>query len=99
MWREETTLMRALIRASTCSALLAGALVAFAGTARAQGSTFVEHKTSDGQDVRFKDDPMTAITGNPVGAQLSGFHPPKRFDLMPPRKSFVPELLKSIEHL
>jgi hypothetical protein len=81
-----------------CSALLAGALVVFAGTAMAQESTFVEKSTADGQDIRFKDDPMSAIAGNPVGAQLSGFHPPHRFNLMPPRTSFVPQLLKSVEH-
>ena len=82
--------------------LLVGALLATAGTARAQqqtDSTYVEHKSSDGQDIRFRDDPMTALAGNPVGAQLTGFHPPRRFDLMHPRNTFVPELLKSVEHM
>jgi len=87
------------MRTIVSSALVAIALVTLAGAASAQESTFVEHKTSDGQDVRFKDDPMTALAGNPVGSQLSGFHPPKRFDLMPPRTTFVPQLLKSVEHL
>jgi hypothetical protein len=90
-------------RCIVCGALFAGALVAFAATASAQdstsASTFVESKTADGQDIRFKDDPMSALAGNPVGAQLSGFHPPHRFNLMPPRTSFVPQLLKSVEHL
>jgi hypothetical protein len=49
--------------------------------------------------VRFRDDPLTALAGNPVGAQLTGFHPPRRFDLMRPRKTWVPELLKSVESL
>ena len=86
---------------TTFGVLLVGALVALAGTARAQtDSTYVEHKTSDGQDIRFRDDPMTALAGNhPVGAQLTGFHPPRRFDLMHPRNTFVPELLKSVEHM
>lgn len=85
--------------------LAAGALVALAGgTARAQTTTdttttYTEHKSSDGQDIRFRDDPMTALAGNPVGAQLTGFHPPRRFDLMHPRNTFVPELLKSVEHM
>jgi hypothetical protein len=80
--------------------LFVGVLVALAGTARAQTqATYVEQKTSDGQDIRFRDDPMTALAGNPVGAQLTGFHPPKRFELMHPRKTFVPELLKSVEHM
>jgi hypothetical protein len=90
---------RAVTR-TTFAFLLVGALVATAGTARAQTqATYVEQKTSDRQDIRFRDDPMTALAGNPVGAQLSGFHPPKRFDLMHPRKTFVPELLKSVEHM
>ena len=85
---------------TTFSLLLVGMLVALAGTARAQtDTTYVEHKTNDGQDIRFRDDPMTALAGNPVGAQLTGFHPPRRFDLMHPRNTFVPELLKSVEHM
>jgi hypothetical protein len=89
------------MRRVATGALLVGALVALAGTARAQTNTttYVEHKTSDGQDIRFRDDPMKALAGNPVGAQLTGFHPPRRFDLMHPRNTFVPELLKSVEHM
>ncbi|HEX8791630.1 MAG TPA: hypothetical protein VF765_11815 [Polyangiaceae bacterium] len=89
------------------SVLLGGALLVLAGTAQAQqpqpqppaDTSYVEHKSSDGQDIRFRDDPMTALAGNPVGAQLTGFHPPRRFDLMHPRNTFVPELLKSVEHM
>jgi hypothetical protein len=86
------------MRPIVCSALATCALVALAATASAQESTYVEHSSGDGQDIRFKDDPMSAIAGNPVGAQLSGFHPPRRFNLMPPRITFVPELLKTVEH-
>jgi hypothetical protein len=87
------------MRIIACGALLACALVALASPASAQDSTFVERKTTDGQDVRFKDDPVSALAGNPIGAQLTGFHPPKRFDLMRPRWNFVPEMLKSVEHM
>ena len=87
------------MRAKACGALLAGALFGLAGMAHADESTYVEHKTDGGQDVRFRDDPMSAIAGNPVGAQLTGFHPPRRFDLMRPRKTWVPELLKSVENM
>jgi hypothetical protein len=59
----------------------------------------VEKKTADGQDVRFRDDPVSALAGDPIGAQLTGFHPPRRFDLMRPRYTFVPEMLKSIVDL
>lgn len=88
------------MRSIVCSALVAGMLVALGGTASAQDSksTYVERKTDDGQDIRFKDDPLSALAGNPVGTQLTGFHPPKRFNLMPPRTTWVPELLKSVEH-
>jgi hypothetical protein len=87
------------MRIIACGALLACALTAFASPALAQDSTFVEKKSADGQDVRFKDDPVSALAGNPVGAQLTGFHPPRRFDLLRPRWTFVPEMLKSVEHL
>jgi hypothetical protein len=89
----------AAMRFTACAALLAGALVALAGQASAQESTYVEKKTSDGQDVRFRDDPIGALTRDPIGSQLSGFHPPKRFDLMRPRKTWIPEMLKSIENM
>jgi hypothetical protein len=87
------------MRIVMCCALLAGAIVALAKPALAEETTYVETKKDDGQDIRFRDDPMSAIAGNPVGAQLTGFHPPRRFDLMRPRKNFVPELLKSVENM
>jgi hypothetical protein len=93
------------MRITPLAILAAGAFVssfASAPAARAQTpstSTYVEHATSDGQDVRFTDDPLTALAGDPVGAQLTGFHPPRRFNLMPPRTTFVPEMLKTVEHL
>jgi hypothetical protein len=87
------------MRITACGALLACALVAYASPALAQGSTFVEKKTADGQDVRFIDDPVSALAGNPIGAQLTGFHPPRRFDLMRPRFTFVPEMLHSIVNM
>ena len=92
------------MRKIACGALLACALVELASPALAQtptdkDSTYTEKKTSDGQDIRFKDDPLSALAGNPVGAQIGAFHPPKRFDLMRPRWNFVPEMLKSVEHM
>jgi hypothetical protein len=87
------------MRIVACGALFACALVALAAPALAQPAqetTFTEQKTPEGQDVRFEDDPVSALAGNPIGAQLTGFHPPRRFDLMRPRWTFVPEMLKSI---
>jgi hypothetical protein len=87
------------MRPHLSAALLAGASLALSSQAHAQGNGYVEHKTPDGQAVSFDDDPMGGITGNPVGAQLWGFHPPKRCDLMRPRVTFVPELLKTVEKM
>jgi hypothetical protein len=84
------------MRIIVCGALLACALVVSASPALAQDSSFTEKKTDGGQDIRFKDDPVSALAGNPIGAQLTGFHPPRRFDLMRPRWTFVPEMLKSV---
>jgi hypothetical protein len=88
------------MRAIACGALLASALICVVGEARAdESSTFVESKAQDGQSVIFKDDPLAAGGLGPMGDQMKGFHPPKRFELIRPRASFVPELLKSVEAL
>jgi hypothetical protein len=86
------------MRRLVLGALLASALVAFAGAARADDD-YKENKTHDGQDVVFKDDPLSALTSNPIGAQLSGFHLPRRFQLMHPRLTFVPQMLKTVENM
>jgi hypothetical protein len=89
------------MRAIACGALLASALVCVVGEVRAEesSSTFVESKAQDGQSVIFKDDPLSGGGLGPMGDQLKGFHPPKRFELIRPRASFVTELLKSVEAL
>ncbi len=90
------------MRSIACGVLLVGVVAiggAWSSEARAQDKTYVEKKTAEGQFVGFEDDPMSAITSNPVGMQLWGFHPPRRFDLMRPRANFVPELLKAVENL
>ena len=75
------------------------ALAATSGWAEAQDNAFVEHKVDAGQKIEFRDDPLSALGGQPIGAQLTGFHPPKRYLLLRPRDTFVPELLKAVEHL
>jgi hypothetical protein len=80
--------------------LVVSALVAAGGEARAQdSSTYVETRAAHGQSVVFEDDPLTADTEQAIGAQLTGFHPPRRFELIRPRSSFVTEMLKSVEAL
>jgi hypothetical protein len=80
-------------------ALIACGLVGLAGEALAQDSGFVERRTKDGQDVRFEDDPLGALPLGTVGNIFDGFRYAKRFDLMRPRRTFVPEMLKNIEAL
>jgi hypothetical protein len=87
------------MRAFACGALVASALVSGAAPARAQNSSYVEHKTADGQSVAFDDDPMGAVVGGPTGAQITGPHVARHFNLMRPRRTFVPELLKSVEKM
>jgi hypothetical protein len=87
------------MRTFACGALLACALVALAGPASAQETGYTEKRTADGQDIRFGDDPLGALGHETIGLQLTGFHPPKRCDLMRPRTTWVPELLKSVEHM
>jgi hypothetical protein len=93
------------MRAFACGALLASALFALAGRASAQTttesthSTYEERATAEGQDIRFRDDPLGALSNDPVGAQLTGFHPPHLYDLMRPRTTFVPQMLKTVENM
>lgn len=91
------------MRRLVLGALLASALVATAGAARADDGTttteYRETKTGDGTDVVFKDDPLGAFANNPIGTQFRGFHPPKRFQLMHPRVTFVPQMLKTVENM
>jgi hypothetical protein len=82
-----------------CSAAVALALLVSSSRASAQTDSYREKKTSDGQTVSFDDDPLGALGGQPIGQQLWGFRPPSRCDLMRPRTSFVPELLKSVEKM
>ena len=87
------------MRKLACGVVLASALFALARPASAQQTTYTENETADGQDIRFHDDPLGALGHESIGAQLTGFHPPRRYDLLRPRTTWVPELLKTVEHL
>jgi hypothetical protein len=80
-------------------ALVIPALVLAPIQALAQDSAYKETSTHEGQDIVFKDDALAALAGEPVGAQISGFHPPRRFALIRPRTTFVPQMLRSVEAL
>jgi hypothetical protein len=80
-------------------ALVIPLLVLAPAQALAQDSTYKETSSKDGQDIVFKDDALGALAGEPVGTQITGFHPPRRFALIRPRTTFVPQMLKSVEAL
>jgi hypothetical protein len=81
------------------STLVLLAVVAWSSPALAQTSNYKESKTSGGQGVVFDDDPLGALDGQPIGQQLWGFPRALRCELMRPRTSFVPELLKTVEKM
>ncbi len=73
------------------------ALITAAGSARAD----VESQTR-GEDVwyyRFGDDPLNAAANATHGMRIIKRTPAKRVQLIRPRVHFVPELLKSVEHI
>jgi hypothetical protein len=80
-------------------ALLACGLVGLAREALAQDSGFVERQTKEGQDVRFEDDPLGALPLGTVGNIFDGHRYTRRFELIRPRSTFVPEMLKNVEAL
>jgi hypothetical protein len=80
-------------------AVIIPALVLAPAQALAQDSAYKESSTKDGQDIVFQDDALGALAGEPVGAQITGFHPPRRFALIRPRTTFVPQMLRSVEAL
>jgi hypothetical protein len=81
------------------AALISAAAALHATESRGDGPGYSERVTSDGQAVSFDDDPLGAVTPGAIGAQLNGFHPPRRCALMRPRVTFVPDLLKTVEKM
>jgi hypothetical protein len=82
-----------------CSAFLSCAVLTLAGGALAQDRTYVEQRNADGQDIRFVDDPLDAVGRETVGAQITGMITARRFQLVRPRQTFVPEMLRNVETL
>jgi hypothetical protein len=87
------------MRTLLCSALFTCTLLGFTRGAYAQDSTYVEHRNADGQDIRFIDDPLDAVGRDTIGAQLTVWRNARRFQLVRPRETFVPEMLKNVETL
>jgi hypothetical protein len=90
--------MNGMKRASLAAAV-ALTTVLCAVESRADGNGYTEKRNADGQAVQFDDDPLGAVGTGPIGAQLNGFHPPRRCALMRPRVTFVPDLLKTVEKM
>ncbi len=73
------------------------AVITTAGTATAD----VESQTR-GEDIwyyRFGDDPLNAAANATQGMRIIRLPSAKRVQLIRPRVHFVPELLKSVEHI
>ncbi len=81
------------------SVVLACTVLTHARGAAAQDRTYVEKQNTEGQDVRFDDDPLDAVGRETVGVQIQGWLTAKRFQLVRPRQNFVPEMLKNVESL
>ena len=56
-------------------------------------------RTNDGDRMTFKDDPLHANVGLPFGERLVVRPLPYKLMLIRPRAHFIPEMLKSVEHL
>lgn len=75
---------------------LLGALF-YSGTAHADVAR--EARTSAGDYFEFTDDPLHKLANGPLGGDIT-IRPTKyRVLLIRPRAHFVPEMLKSVEHI
>lgn len=79
--------------------VLAGLSLASFASADDKSTTYVDKTTKDGQDVVFKDDPMSAGGLDPKGAVITIRPSAVRMALLRPRTQFVTEMLKSVEAL
>jgi len=84
------------------TALLFAALtlsVAVTASADPTTTTYVEKNGTSGQDITFKDDPMTAGGIDPKGVVITVRPSAVRMMLLRPRTQFISEMLKSVENL
>lgn len=58
-----------------------------------------QRKADDGYIYEFTDDDLIGDTLGTTGAQIKVRPPAARVTLIRPRASFVPEMLKSVEHM
>ncbi len=79
------------------SALTIGSFVFMSATAFAQ--TTESRETGDGYGYEFDDDPLNAGGFGPNDATIKVRAKAARTMLIRPRKSFVPEMLKSVENI
>lgn len=75
------------------------AALTISSLASADDSTYVDKTTKDGQDITFKDDPLSA-PGFDAGISVIKIRPSAvRMALLRPRTQFVTEMIKSVENL
>jgi hypothetical protein len=83
--------MKSVVAGSVAAALLLGAQLVAAQVR--------ETKAEDGYGYNFADDPLNAGGFGANDAMIKVRPPPARITLIRPRTSFVPEMLKSVEHM
>jgi hypothetical protein len=76
---------------------LGSALLLVASIAGAQ--EVKESKSNDGYGYLFSDDPLNAGSFGETAARIAVRCIPARVTLIRPRTSFVPELLKAVQHM
>jgi hypothetical protein len=81
-----------------CAVLAALSLTTLASADDKQ-NTYVDKTTKDGQDIIFKDDPMSAGVMDPNGLVLTIRPSAARMQLLRPRTQFITQMLKSVENL
>ena len=79
-------------------AVAVGASVLFAA-AQAQAEVKTTKRTTQGDVYEFRDDLLNSDVAFPKGGTIVVRFKPPRATLIRPRVSFVPELLKSVEHM
>jgi hypothetical protein len=87
MWNS----VKSVTAGSVATALLLGARLAAAQVPATQAE--------DGYGYNFADDPLNAGGFGANDARIRVRPPPARITLIRPRTSFVPEMLKSVEHM
>jgi len=93
--------MQSFVRKALCGLMVTSILATVASSALADppANTYVEQKSTDGQNVVFKDDPLAAGGFGSGDVMLKMRPTAVRMLLVRPRTQFVSEMLKSVENM